>query len=194
MFDNDRKLIYGDSLDEQLRITNIAKHGCFAFWLQMENFKTEVTALTIDKEQGSKVTIKFIFKNARTSSTFGYEHDPSNEIIKIISKDIKKVVTKDDWMYIQICIKDKKFKPYIFYPKGELKSDSWVKMNIGTAEAATAYVASDTENTMLSGRIYSPFYTKGLLLDGIPDLRNFGISTNHMILDFMKFPFANYNN
>lgn len=160
----------------------------------MEDFKSEVTAVTIDKENGSKVTIRFIFQNARTSSTFGIERDPDNQLIKIISKDIRKEVKPTDWIYAQICIKDKSFKPYIYYPKGELKMDSYVKMNIGTAHHATAYVASDEDSTEVTGRLYSPFYTRGLLLDDIADLRNFGLSTHHLILDFMKFPFSDYNN
>ena len=194
MFDDDRKLIYGDDLDEALKIKDIAKYGCFGFWLQMEEFKTKVPALTIDKEQGSKVTIEFIFKKARTSSTFGIKYKPESKIIQIISKDIKKDVKKNDWLYAQICIKDKKFKPYIYYPKGELKADSWKPMKIGTAEHATAYVGSDEDTTLLTGRLYSPFYTKGLLLNGIPDLRNFGISTHHLVLDIAKQEYAGYNN
>jgi hypothetical protein len=181
LFDDDRKLIFGDDLDESLKIKDISKFGCFGFWLQLEDFKSKVTAVTIDKENGSKVTIRFIFQNARTSSTFGIECDPDNQLIKIISKDIRKEVKPTDWIYAQICIKDKSFKPYIYYPKGELKMDSYVKMKIGTAHHATAYVASDEDSTEVTGRLYSPFYTRGMLLDDIADLRKFGLSTHHLI-------------
>lgn len=156
----------------------------------MEDLKSEVTAVTIDKANGSKVKIHFFFQNARTSSIFGIERDPDNQLIKIISKDIRKEVKPTDWIYAQICIKDKSLKLYIYYPKGELKMDSLVKINIGTAHHATAYVASEEESTEVTGRLNSPFYTRGWLLDDIADLRNFGLSTHYLILDFMKFPFS----
>jgi hypothetical protein len=58
---------------------------------------------------GQRVKFTFVFQNARTAAEFGFERDKKNKIVRIISKDIKKDLKKDDWIYVQICFS--KFLP-----------------------------------------------------------------------------------
>ena len=45
----------------------------------------------------------FVFQNARTSATFTIEHDKKNQLFRILTKDIKKELGKDGYVYLQIC-------------------------------------------------------------------------------------------
>lgn len=148
----------------------------------------------MDKHNGQKAKFVFVFQNGRTAAEFDYQPDKKNKIMRIISKDIKKDLKKTDWIYLQICTNSKKFLPYIFYPGGELTSSKYVDTGMGNVQYSNAYFFGDGKVNELEGNIIAPFYTRDILFDKLPNMRNFGISKHHAILDLIQSPLSDYNN
>lgn len=201
MFYGHKKLVLNTEQKDELKLTDIGKYGCFGYWFQFTNPEKatkprEMTAITIDRENGKKVRLKFFFQKGKKDDKFGFENDMKNGKIKILTRDFTKEIKKDDWMYVQICIDDKGFKPYLYFPKKSyhLFSDTYTPLGIGSAYHATAYFCSDGASVECHGKIYFPFYTRRLLLDGLRDLHNFGLPFNHLIVDMMRTPLSDYNN
>lgn len=201
MFYGSKKLVLNEAQKDELKLTDIGKYGCFGFWLQFTNPEKvtkpkEMTGLTIDRENGKKVRLKFTFVKGKKDDKFGFEHDAKGGKIKILTKDFTKEIKKGDFLYVQICVDDKGFKPYLYFPKKSyhLFSDTYTPLGIGSAYHATAYFCSDGGSVECHGKIYHPFYTRRLLLDDIHDLYNFGLPYHHLIIDMMKTPLSDYNN
>ena len=194
LFEDSKSVNFGDPQLELYKLDKIDKFGCFSYWLNSSPMRDEITALTLDKHNGQKTKFVFVFQNARTSSAFGFERDKKNKTIRIISKDIKKDLKKDSWIYIQLCFNSKKFLPYIFYPGGELKTDKYQDAEMGNTHYSTAYFFGDGKKNELDGNVLTPYYTRGLLLDNLPNMRNFGISKHHAILNLIQNPLSDYNN
>lgn len=188
LFPDQKTLNYAEPQLEIFKIDKIHKFGCFGYWLNSDPLREEITALTLDKHNGQKTKFVFVFQNARTASNFGFERDKKNKTIRIISKDIKKDLKKNDWIYIQICTDTKTFLPYVYYPGGELKAEKYEDTGMGNVHFASAYFFGDGKKNELDGNVLTPFYTRELLMDNLPNMRNFGISKHHAILDLIQSP------
>jgi hypothetical protein len=119
LFDKTKTIAVGEKQIEMFKIDKIGKFGCFAYWLKPQDLTKEMTILTLDKHNGMRTKFVLVFQAGNTSSELTLVPDVKNKLIRIMAKDIKKDMTKDDWLYIQMCTKSKKFTPYIKYKGGE---------------------------------------------------------------------------
>jgi hypothetical protein len=194
MFDEAKQLTTGDRQDDSLKLPDLSKFGCMGYWFQIMEFKTELTGATIDYENGKKIRLKFVFDKKHKVPKFKIVHEPKKETIKIITKDISDLLQKDPWVFIQLCLNEATFKPHMHHSKIELMTDTYTPLKMGSSHHATGYFASDGQSIEAHGKILSPFYTRGLLMDDLPDLKNFGLPTHAVVLDLMKTPLSNFNN
>jgi len=70
MFYGHKKLVLNTEQKDELKLTDIGKYGCFGYWFQFTNPEKatkprEMTAITIDRENGKKVRLKFFFQKGK---------------------------------------------------------------------------------------------------------------------------------
>lgn len=75
-----------------------------------------------------------------------------------------------------------------------MKTHKWENTDIGNVQHSNAYLFGNGKTNELQADVLAPFYTRELLFDNFPNMRNFGISKHHAILDLIQSPLTDFNN